>query len=142
MCDIILASPTAKFGQPEINLGVIPGGGGSQRLTRIIGKSRAMEMVLTGRTITAEEADKWGMISRVVGQGEGQVVKDAVAMAKEIADKSQIAVHAGKEVVNEGVSRTSCGSLWRTNHCFSIRNDYGRRSEVREEDIPRLVCHQ
>jgi enoyl-CoA hydratase len=64
-----------------------------------------MEMVLTGRTITAEEADKWGMISRIVGQGEGQVVKDAVAMAKEIASKSQLAVHAGKEVVNEGVLR-------------------------------------
>ncbi|XP_006460912.1 hypothetical protein AGABI2DRAFT_192491 [Agaricus bisporus var. bisporus H97] len=111
MCDIILASPTAKFGQPEINLGVIPGGGGSQRLTRIIGKSRAMEMVLTGRTITAEEADKWGMISRVVGQGEGQVVKDAVAMAKEVADKSQIAVHAGKEVVNEAYETTMAEGL-------------------------------
>jgi enoyl-CoA hydratase len=102
MCDIILASPTAKFGQPEINLGVIPGGGGSQRLTRLIGKSRAMEMCLTGRMITAQEADKWGMISRVVGEGEGQVVKDAIAMAKEIAEKSQIAVQATKEVVNEG----------------------------------------
>jgi enoyl-CoA hydratase len=107
MCDIILASPTAKFGQPEINLGVVPGGGGSQRLTRIIGKSRAMELVLTGRMITAEEADKWGMVSRIVGQGEGQVVKDAVAMAKEIASKSQIAVQAGKEVVNEGNVRDS-----------------------------------
>lgn len=103
MCDIILASPTAKFGQPEINLGVIPGGGGSQRLAQLIGKSRAMEMVLTGRTITANEADKWGMISRVVGEGEGEVVKEAIAMAKEIAGKSQIAVHAAKEVVNEGM---------------------------------------
>ncbi len=102
MCDIILASPTAKFGQPEINLGVIPGGGGSQRLAHLIGKSRTMELVLTGRTITAEEADKWGLVSRVVGEGEGQVVKEAVAMAKEIASKSQIAVQAAKEVVNEG----------------------------------------
>ncbi|PPQ70516.1 hypothetical protein CVT26_013974 [Gymnopilus dilepis] len=100
MCDIILASPTAKFGQPEINLGVIPGGGGSQRLVHAIGKSRTMELVLTGRNITAQEAAAWGMISRVVGEGEGEVVKEAIKMAKEIASKSQIAVQAGKEVVN------------------------------------------
>ncbi|KAJ7497069.1 ClpP/crotonase-like domain-containing protein [Mycena latifolia] len=100
MCDIILASPTAKFGQPEINLGVIPGGGGSQRLANIIGKSRTMEMVLTGRNVSAEEAEKWGIVSRVVGEGEGQVVKEAIDMAKVIASKGQIAVQAGKEVVN------------------------------------------
>lgn len=104
MCDIILASPTAKFGQPEITLGTIPGGGGSQRLAQLIGKSRAMEMVLTGRMITATEAANWGMISRVVGEGEGEVVKEAVSMANEIAAKSQIAVQAGKEVVNAGTS--------------------------------------
>ena len=102
MCDIIIASPTAKFGQPEINLGVIPGGGGSQRLIHAIGKSRTMELVLTGRTFSAQEAEKWGMISRVVGEGENEVVKEAVNMAKEIASKSQIAVQAGKEVVNAG----------------------------------------
>ena len=102
MCDIIIASPTAKFGQPEINLGVIPGGGGSQRLIHAIGKSRTMELVLTGRTFSAQEAEKWGMISRVVGEGEDEVVKEAVNMAKEIASKSQIAVQAGKEVVNAG----------------------------------------
>jgi len=100
MCDIILASPTAKFGQPEINLGVIPGGGGSQRLAQIIGKSRTMEMVLTGRNVSAQEAEKWGIVSRVVADGEGEVVKEAIAVAKEIASKSQIAVQAGKEVVN------------------------------------------
>jgi enoyl-CoA hydratase len=103
MCDIILASPTAKFGQPEINLGTIPGGGGSQRLAHLIGKSRSMELVLTGRMITAQEADKWGMVSRVVGEGEGEVVKEAVKVATEIASKSQIAVQAGKEVVNAGM---------------------------------------
>lgn len=102
MCDIILASPTAKFGQPEINLGVIPGGGGSQRLTNAIGKSRAMEVILTGRNISAAEAERWGMVSRVVAEGEGQVVKEAVEMAKVIASKGQIAVQAGKEVVNAG----------------------------------------
>ncbi|KAK0212603.1 enoyl-CoA hydratase [Desarmillaria ectypa] len=100
MCDIILASPTAKFGQPEINLGVIPGGGGSQRLTNAIGKSRAMELILTGRTFTAQEAEKWGMVSRVVGEGEGEVVKEAIAVAKEISSKGQLAVQAAKEVVN------------------------------------------
>jgi enoyl-CoA hydratase len=104
MCDIILASPTAKFGQPEINLGVIPGGGGSQRLARIVGKSRAMEMVLTGRNVSAQEAEKWGMVSRVVGEGEGEVVSEAIAMGVEIASKSQIAVQAGKDVVNTGMS--------------------------------------
>ena len=103
MCDIILASPTAKFGQPEINLGVIPGGGGSQRLALAVGKSRAMEMVLTGRMITAQEAADWGMISRVVGEGEGKVVEEAVTMAKEIASKGQLAVQAGKEAVNAGM---------------------------------------
>jgi enoyl-CoA hydratase len=102
MCDIILAAPNAKFGQPEINLGVIPGGGGSQRLAHLIGKSRTMEMVLTGRTISAQEADKWGLVSRVVEDGEGEVVKEAIAMAKEISSKSQLAVQTGKEVVNAG----------------------------------------
>jgi len=100
MCDIILASPTAKFGQPEINLGTIPGGGGSQRLAHAIGKSRTMEMVLTGRQVSAQEAEKWGMVSRVVGDGEGEVVKEAIEMAKIIAGKGQIAVQAAKEVVN------------------------------------------
>jgi enoyl-CoA hydratase len=102
MCDIILASPTAKFGQPEINLGVIPGGGGTQRLTRIVGKSRAMELMLTGRNFSAEEAEKWGMVSRVVGPGEGEVVKEAVEMAKVIASKGQLAVQAAKEAINAG----------------------------------------
>ena len=77
MCDIILASPSAKFGQPEINLGVIPGSGGTQRLARIIGKSRTMELVLTGRVFNAQEAEKWGVVSRVVPEGEGVVVKEA-----------------------------------------------------------------
>ncbi|KAG6857781.1 hypothetical protein H0H87_004197 [Tephrocybe sp. NHM501043] len=100
MCDIILASPTAKFGQPEINLGTIPGGGGSQRLARIIGKSRTMEMVLTGRMISAQEASDWGIVSRVVPEGEGEVVKEAIAVGTVIASKSQISIQAAKEVCN------------------------------------------
>ncbi|KAF8637947.1 hypothetical protein AX16_010580 [Volvariella volvacea WC 439] len=111
MCDIILASPTAKFGQPEINLGVTPGGGGSQRLAHLIGKSRAMEMCLTGRMVGAKEAENWGLVSRVVGEGEGEVVKEAVAMAKEIASKSQIATQACKEVVNAAYELTLAEGL-------------------------------
>jgi len=111
MCDIILASPTAKFGQPEINLGVIPGGGGSQRLIHAIGKSRTMELVLTGRNFTAQEASDWGMVSRVVGEGEGEVVKEAVSMAAQIASKSQLAVQAGKEVVNAAYEMTLAEGL-------------------------------
>ena len=106
MCDIILASPTAVFGQPEINIGVIPGGGGTQRLAHAIGKSRTMELTLTGRNWTAQEASAWGMVSRVVGEGEGQVVKEAVEMASVIASKSAIAVQANKEAVNAAYEHT------------------------------------
>jgi enoyl-CoA hydratase len=98
MCDIILASPTAKFGQPEIELGIIPAGGATQRLTHAIGKSRAMEIILTGRYFSAEEAEKWGLISRVVGDGEGVVVKEAVEMAKTIASKGQISVQLRRKL--------------------------------------------
>ncbi|KIJ43008.1 hypothetical protein M422DRAFT_170455 [Sphaerobolus stellatus SS14] len=99
-CDIILASPTAVFGQPEINLGIIPGAGGTQRLTHAIGKSRAMEIVLTGRNFSAKEAEAWGLVSRVVGEGEGEVVKEALKMASTIASKGRISVQAAKEAVN------------------------------------------
>ncbi|KAG6334047.1 hypothetical protein ID866_5035 [Astraeus odoratus] len=97
--DILLAAPSAKLGQPEVNLGVIPGGGGTQRLARLIGKSRTMEMVLTGRIVDAEEAERWGLVNRVVRE-EGGVVEAAVQMATEIANKGQVAVAAGKEAVN------------------------------------------
>ncbi|KAG0704720.1 ClpP/crotonase-like domain-containing protein [Suillus ampliporus] len=95
--DILLAAPSAQLGQPEVNLGVIPGGGGTQRLARLIGKSRAMELVLTGRIISADEAERWG-IARVVR--EGNVVDEAVKVASDIASKGHIAVSAGKEAVN------------------------------------------
>ncbi len=121
MADILLASPSARFGQPEVNIGTITGGGGSQRLARAVGKSRAMELVLTGRTWSAHEAVAWGMASRVVEDAEADagagaapppadggpapslpVVREAVALAREIAAKSQIAVQAQKEAVNAG----------------------------------------
>ncbi|KAI6044648.1 ClpP/crotonase-like domain-containing protein [Pisolithus marmoratus] len=97
--DILLAAPSAKLGQPEINLGVIPGGGGTQRLARLIGKSRTMEMVLTGRIIDAEEAERWGLVNRVVREESG-VVEAAIKLAKEVSSRSRVAVAAGKEAVN------------------------------------------
>lgn len=111
MCDITLASPTAVFGQPEINIGVIPGGGGSQRLARTIGKSRTMELVLTGRNFTAHEAESWGMVSKVVEEGEGKVVEEAVKMAGVIASKGRLAVQAGKEAVNDAYELSMSAGL-------------------------------
>ncbi|KLO06689.1 enoyl-CoA hydratase [Schizopora paradoxa] len=98
MCDLLLASPSAKFGQPEINLGVIPGAGGTQRLTRLVGRSRAMELILTGKTFNAEQAEQWGVVSRVVR--EGSVVDEAVKVGEEIASKGRLATMAAKEAVN------------------------------------------
>ena len=98
MCDFILAADTAKFGQPEINLGVMPGAGGTQRLTRFVGKSKSMEMNLTGRFMDAEEAERSGLVSRIIPADE--LVDEAVSTAAKIADKGAIAVMATKEAVN------------------------------------------
>ena len=103
-CDFILAADTAKFGQPEINLGVIPGIGGTQRLTRFVGKSKAMEMNLTGRMMDADEAERSGLVSRVVPADD--LVDDAMATAAKIADKSPLAVMAAKETVNRSYETT------------------------------------
>lgn len=104
MCDIIIASESAKFGQPEINLGVIPGMGGSQRLTRAIGKSKAMEMCLTGRMMGAEEAERSGLVSRVVANDK--LLDEALKTAKTIASKSKVAGVMVKEVVNAAYEMT------------------------------------
>ena len=104
MCDFILAADTAKFGQPEINLGVIPGIGGTQRLTRFVGKSKAMEMNLTGRMMDAEEAERSGLVSRIVPAGD--LIEEAIATAAKIADKGPIAVMAAKEAVNRAYETT------------------------------------
>jgi enoyl-CoA hydratase len=98
MCDFIIAADTAKFGQPEITLGIIPGAGGTQRLPRFVGKSKAMEMVLTGRMMGAEEAERAGLVSRVVPAVD--LVEEAVKTAKSIADLSRPAVMVAKEAVN------------------------------------------
>jgi enoyl-CoA hydratase len=96
-CDIIIASETAKFGQPEINIGVIPGAGGTQRLTRAIGKYKAMEIILTGRPITASEALAAGLVNKVVPAE--LLLDEAKVMAKEIAKKSPVAVKLAKEAI-------------------------------------------
>ena len=101
---MLLASETAKFGQPEITLGVIPGIGGSQRLTRAIGKAKAMDLVLTGRTIGAEEADRSGLVSRVL-PAEG-FLEAAKAVAATIAGMSLPATYAAKEAVNRAFETT------------------------------------
>ncbi len=99
MADIILAADNAKFGQPEITIGTIPGSGGTQRLTRAIGKSRAMEMVLTGRQLMAEEAAQIGLVSRVVAVDE--LIDEAVRVAAKIADMSMPAVFLAKEAIQK-----------------------------------------
>jgi enoyl-CoA hydratase len=96
--DLILAGEGARFGQPEISIGVIPGAGGTQRLTRAIGKSRAMEMILTGEPMDAHEAFSRGLVARVVP--DELVVEDALALAAKVAEKSPIALRLAKEAVN------------------------------------------
>jgi enoyl-CoA hydratase len=96
--DLIIAGEGAKFGQPEINLGVIPGAGGTQRLTRAIGKARAMEMILTGEPMAAAEARDRGLVARVVP--DELVVEDALSLAAQIATRSPVALRLAKEAVN------------------------------------------
>jgi len=98
MCDFILAADTAKFGQPEIKLGVSPGMGGSQRLARAVGKAKAMEMVLTGRMMDADEAERAGLVSRVVPAAD--LLEEALKTATAIAGMAPLAVKANKEMVN------------------------------------------
>ena len=99
MCDILLAGDRCKFGQPEVNLGVIPGMGGTQRLTRAIGKSRSMEMCLTGDFMGAEEAAQRGLVSRVVPADD--LVNEAIAIGEKIAKRSAPSIAMAKECVNQ-----------------------------------------
>ncbi len=96
-CDMVIASETSQFGQPEIKIGVMPGAGGTQRLTRIIGKARAMEMVLTGKFIGAKQAEAWGLVNRVVPVEV--YLSEAQKLAREIAQMSPVAVRLAKEAV-------------------------------------------
>jgi enoyl-CoA hydratase len=104
MCDTIIAAESARFGQPEINLGIIPGAGGTQRLTRFVGKAKAMDMVLTGRMMDAAEAERSGLVSRIVPNDK--LVDEAVKMAAQIATLSRPSVFAAKEAVNRAYETT------------------------------------
>jgi enoyl-CoA hydratase len=104
MCDFIIAAETAKFGQPEINLGVMPGIGGTQRLTRFVGKSKAMDMILTGRMMDAAEAERAGLVSRIVPADK--LLDEAMAAAKKIAGQSPLAVMMNKELVSTAYETT------------------------------------
>jgi enoyl-CoA hydratase len=104
MCDVVLAADTAKFGQPEIKLGVMPGAGGTQRLTRFVGKAKAMEMCLTGRMMDAAEAERAGLVSRVLPAAE--LVDEALKVAAQIADLSTPIVMMTKESVNRSYETT------------------------------------
>jgi enoyl-CoA hydratase len=100
-CDLIIASEKAKFGQPEINLGIIPGGGGTQRLQRLIGPHRAKELIFTGDIIRAEEAERIGLVNRVVPMEE--LMAAAMDVAAKIATKSAAALKLAKQAINKGM---------------------------------------
>ncbi len=124
MCDFIIAADNAKFGQPEIKLGVIPGAGGTQRLPRAVGKSKAMDMALTGRMMDAAEAERSGLASRVVPLDK--LMEEALGAALQISDFSQIAVMAAKESVNRSFEGTlSDGVMFerRLFHALFATND-------------------
>jgi enoyl-CoA hydratase len=104
LCDFVIAAETARFGQPEINLGVMPGMGGTQRLTRLVGKSKAMDMILTARQMDAAEAERSGLVSRVVPADK--LVEEALAAARRIAAQSPLAVMMNKELVDAALETT------------------------------------
>ncbi|EKE43797.1 enoyl-CoA hydratase/isomerase [Oceaniovalibus guishaninsula JLT2003] len=116
MCDFIIAADTAKFGQPEINLGAVAGLGGTQRLTRFVGKSKSMEMHLTGRFMTAEEAERSGLVSRVVPAKK--LMEETMAAAQKIAAKSALTVMAVKEAVNRSYETTLAEGLLHERRLF------------------------
>lgn len=116
--DLIVAAESARFGQPEINLGVIPGAGGTQRLTRAIGKSRAMEMILTGESIDAREAHRLGLVARVVPNE--LLVEDALALAARIATKSPLALRLAKEAVNAAYEMSLTDALAHERRLFYL----------------------
>ena len=115
-CDMIVASESARFGQPEINLGVIPGAGGTQRLTRTVGKAIAMEMVLNNRTLSADEALRYGLVNRVVPVE--QYMEEAMTLAGEIASKAPLAVRLGKEAVNQAFESPLAEGIFKERRAF------------------------
>lgn len=127
MCDFILAGDNAKFGQPEIKLGTIPGMGGSQRLTRFVGKSKAMDMVLTGRMMDAAEAERCGLVSRVFPAAE--LVEEAIKVAAIIAGMSQPVAAMAKEAVNRAYETTLTEGLIAERRLFHSTFALDDRSE-------------
>jgi len=117
-CDMIVASETAKFGQPEINLGVIPGAGGTQRLTKAVGKAIAMEMVLNNRTLSANEALNLGLINYVLPVDA--YLDKAIALAQEIASRAPLAVQFGKKTVNLAFETPLSRGLERERNAFNF----------------------
>jgi len=118
VCDMIVASETAEFGQPEIMLGIIPGGGGSQRLARVIGKQRAMELVLTGRRVDAEEAHRLGFVNEVAGKKDW--LDRAVELAQVVASRPPIAIRLGKQAVLAAEEMPLAGSLDHERRLYEI----------------------
>jgi enoyl-CoA hydratase len=116
--DLVVAAESARFGQPEINLGVIPGAGGTQRLTRAVGKSVAMEMILTGEPIDAREAHRLGLVARVVPNE--LVIEDALALAAKIATKSPLALRLAKEAVNAAYEMSLTDALAHERRLFYL----------------------
>jgi enoyl-CoA hydratase len=108
-CDMIVASESAKFGQPEITIGVIPGAGGTQRLTRAVGKAIAMEMILNNRTLSAQEAYQFGLVNRVVPVDA--YLTEALKLAEEIASRAPLAVRAAKKMINQSYELTLSSGL-------------------------------
>jgi enoyl-CoA hydratase/carnithine racemase len=118
LCDLIVASESAEFGQPEITLGIIPGGGGTQRLARVIGKYRAMELVLTGRRIDADEAARLGLVNMVAGQDEW--LEQAVALAQRIARRPPIAARLAKQAVLAAEETTLSAGLEQERRLYEL----------------------
>jgi enoyl-CoA hydratase len=109
LCDMIVAGEGARFGQPEINLGIMPGAGGTQRLTRAVGKARAMELILTGRPLSASEADRLGLVTRVVP--DERVLEEARHLAQQVAEKAPVAVRLAKDAILKAFDTTLEGGL-------------------------------
>ena len=116
LCDFILAADTAKFGQPEVNLAIIPGMGGAQRMTRLVGKSKSMELHLTGRMMDAVEAERAGLVARIVPAAD--LLAEALKTARAIAGKSALAVMAAKEAVNAAFETTLSAGLAQERRLF------------------------
>jgi len=143
MCDFIIAADNARFGQPEIKLGVIPGAGGTQRLPRAVGKSKAMDMALTGRMIDAAEAERIGLVSRVVAYG--QLMDEALGAALGIAGLSRIAVMAAKESVNRAFEGTLSDGLMferRLFHALFATHDQKEGMDAFVNKRPAHFTHQ